>query len=208
VTVSVDPAQRLQPRGRRRPRDVGIRVGIVVVAPVAAYGLSRPIIGSDAAALAVAGAIPLLYNMGRAVWRRRIDLLGVFSAVTFGLGCAGSLLIGGSSLPLKLTIAPVTFLVGVVLLIAVLIRRPFPLGRLLRVPPTQHIDSALGALIGGFLMLHALLHLALAMLLSTESYVVASRVIDWGTLGIGYLALRAYVRQFRRDPRDTATARL
>ena len=52
-------------------------------------------------------------------------------------------------------------------------------------------------MIGGFLVLHALLHLALAVSLSTSSYVVASQVVEWGTLAIGALGLSAYLRHLR-----------
>ena len=204
MSAPISPEQTRGTRQRLRPGKVRIRLAVTVVAPAVAYGLVRPTVGSDAAGLAVATAIPLTYNVVLAVWRRRIDLLGVLSAVSLALGCLVSLLVGGSSLPLKLHEAAVTFLIGLVLLVAVLVRRPIPLGRFLRVPPNHHIDSALGALIGGFLMLHALLHLALAVLLSTQAYVVASRVVDWGTLGLGVLALRAYIRRLRPDPSDAS----
>lgn len=42
--------------------------------------------------------------------------------------------------------------------------------------------------------LHALIHIALAVSLSTSSYVVASRVVDWGTIALGVLGLGAYRR--------------
>jgi hypothetical protein len=49
-----------------------------------------------------------------------------------------------------------------VLLVAVLVRRPLPVGRVLKVPhTTRAVDAALGVMVGGFLVLHALLHLAL-----------------------------------------------
>jgi hypothetical protein len=182
-----------------RFRSLGIRLAVAVVAPAVAYGVIRPLVGSDAAALAAAGAIPLTYNVVLVVWRRRIDRLGVLSAVMFALGCLLSALLGGDALPLKLKLASLTFLLGLVLLAAVLVRRPIPLGRLFHVAPSHRVDGTLGALIGGFLMLHALLHLALAVLLSTQAYVVASPIVDWGTLGVGFLALRAYVGRLRRE---------
>jgi hypothetical protein len=185
--------------GRLHPRNLGTRLAVVVVAPAVAYGVIRPIAGSDAAALAAAGAIPLVYNVVLALCRRRIDRLGVLSATSFALACLVSVLVGGSSLPLKLKWASVTFVIGLVLLVAVLSRRPIPLGRLVRVPTSSRSDSVLGALLGGFLMLHALLHLALVILLSTQLYVVASPIIDWGSLALGLLGIRAYVRQLRPE---------
>ena len=174
------------------------RTALIMLAPVLAYAIVRPLVGSDALALGVAGAIPVVYSIVLAAVRRRIDPLALLTAIGFSLACLASVLAGGSSLPLKLHEATITFGIGLVMLVAVVIGRPLPAGRLLRVPSaTRAIDSALGAMIGGFLVLHALLHLALAVSLSTGSYVVASRVVDWGTLAIGALGLSAWLRHLR-----------
>src|SRR6185369_3340364 len=92
----------------------------------------------------------------------------------------------------------VTFVAGLVLLGAVAVRRPVPLGRLLKVPGADpHVDTTLGVLVGAFLVLHALLHLALALLLPTFTYVVAGRLINWGTIALGAAALYGYLRRAR-----------
>jgi hypothetical protein len=182
------------PRNRATLR----RIALVMLAPVVAYGLVRPLVGSDALALGVAGAIPVVYSIELAAVSRRIDPLALLTAIGFSRVCVASVLAGGSSLPLKLHEAAITFGIGLVMLVAVVIGRPLPAGRVLRLPSaTRAIDSALGAMIGGFLVLHALLHLALAVSLSTSSYVVASRVVDWGTLAIGALGLSACLRRLR-----------
>lgn len=62
---------------------------------------------------------------------------------------------------------------------------------------TKQIDSALDAMIGAFLVRHALLHLMLAVSLSTSSYLVVSRVVNWGTIALGVLGLSASVRHLR-----------
>ena len=184
--------------GLSRNRAALRRTALIMLAPVLAYAVVRPLVGSDALALGIAGAIPVVYSIVLAAVRRRIDPLALLTAIGFSLACLASVLAGGSSLPLKLHEAAITFGIGLVMLVAVVIGRPLPAGRLLRVPSaTRAIDSALGAMIGGFLVLHALLHLALAVSLSTGSYVVASRVVDWGTLAIGALGLSAYLRHLR-----------
>ena len=184
--------------GLSRDRAALRRAALIMLAPVLAYAIVRPLVGSDALALGIAGAIPVVYSIVLAAVRRRIDPLALLTAIGFSLACLASVLAGGSALPLKLHEAAVTFGIGLVMLVAVVIGRPLPAGRLLRVPSaTRAIDSALGAIIGGFLVLHALLHLALAVSLSTGSYVVASRVVDWGTLAIGALGLSAYLRHLR-----------
>ena len=182
------------PRNRATLR----RIALVMLAPVVAYGLVRPLVGSDALALGIAGAIPVVYSIVLAAVGRRIDPLAILTAIGFSLVCVASVLAGGSSLLLKLHEAAITFGIGLVMHVAVVIGQPLPAGRVLRLPSaTKAIDSALGAMIGGFLVLHALLHLALAVSLSTSSYVVASRVVDWGTLAIGALGLSAYLRRLR-----------
>lgn len=164
-----------------------------MVSPVVAYALVRPIVSSDALGLAIAAAIPLLYGIVLALVRRRVDPFAGLVAVGFSLACLISVLAGGSSLPLKLHEAFIAFGIGLVLLFASLLRRPLPTARLLRVAqPDRQFDGALGAMIGGFLVLHALLHLALAVSLSTSSYLVAGRAIDWGTIALGVIGLAAF----------------
>lgn len=170
-----------------------------VLAPGLIYPLIRSSVTSDSAALAIAGAIPVVFMLVILLWQRRVDFVAVFAAVGFCIGCLASVLLGGNSLPLKLHDAVVTFSVGMVLLCAVLIRRPLPLGRLLRVPDsTQRLDTSLGTMIGGFLVLHALLRLTLALSLPTSTFVITSRVVGWGTIVIGVVCLRAYLRHAYR----------
>jgi hypothetical protein len=177
------------------------RVAVFAV-PAALYFAMRPFTDSDAVALAIAGALPLAYQMIVVLVGRRVDAWATVSGVGFVLACVVSALAGGSSLPLKLHEAGITFALGLVLLVAALIRRPIPLGRLLKAPTN---DSALGALIGAFLVLHALLHLALAITLSTSTYVVAGRLINWGTLAIGAVLLWTYLRRLRAAAAGTAS---
>lgn len=167
---------------------------------VVVYFAVRPAVGSDAAALAVAGAGPAAYAIAAVVIRRRVDLVAVLTAASFAVGCVASLLAGGSSLPLKLHEAAVTFVLGIVLLVAVLARRPLPVSRALKVAHAERTtDATLSVIVGSFLILHALLHLALALILSTGAYLTLGRVVSWATLGIGALCLWAYLRRLRRD---------
>jgi hypothetical protein len=167
-----------------------------VVAPALVYLLIRPSVSSDSAGLAIAGAIPVIFIVVTLLWQRRVDFLALVAAVGFGMGCLASVLLGGNSLPLKLHDAVVTFSAGMILLCAVLIRRPIPLGRLLRVPDaTKQLDASLGAMIGGFLVLHALLRLTLALTLPTSTFVVTSRAVGWGTIAVGAFCLRPYLRR-------------
>lgn len=177
------------------------RVAVFAI-PAALYFAVRPFTDSDAVALAIAGAVALAYQMIVVLVRRRIDGWAVVSGIGFVLACVVSAIAGGSSLPLKLHEAGITFVLGLVLLVAALIGRPIPLERLLKAPTR---DAALGALIGAFLVLHALLHLALAIVLPTSTYVVAGRLINWGTLAIGAAVLSIYLRRLRTTAAGAAS---
>jgi hypothetical protein len=119
---------RSRPAGTgRRHRGEGLLRALAVPAVSAvAYFAVRPAVGSDAAGLAMAGAVPAAYTIAAVLIRHRVDLWAAVTAVGYALGCVASLLAGGSSLPLKLHEAMITFLLGVVLLVAVLARRPLP----------------------------------------------------------------------------------
>ena len=74
-----------------------------------------------------------------------------------------------------------------------------PVSRALKVPHAdRRLDASLSVIIGAFLVLHALLHLALALTLSTDTYLTAGRAVDWATLGIGVLSLYSYLRGLRQ----------
>jgi intracellular septation protein A len=174
------------------------RAAVVLVAPLVVYLLLRPYVASDAIALVLAGAIPSGYCLGLAVVKHRVDPLALISALGFVAACLVTVLANGNPLPLKLHEAVITFAVGIVLLAGVLIRRPLPVARLLRVVDAPNgLDRNLSLMIGAFLVLHALAHLVLALSLPTSTYLVASRVVNWGSLAIGGVGLSAYLRRFR-----------
>jgi hypothetical protein len=181
---------------------------VVVLLPALIYLVVRPAVGSDAAGLAIAGALPLGYNVVAALRRRRLDLLAALSSAGFAVACLVSLLADGSSLPLELHEAGVTFVLGVVLLAAALLRHPLPLGRFLHVPDADRArDTTLNVMVGGFLAAHAILHVALALTLSTADYVVAGRVVNLATAGLGALALYGYLRRARATSSPTRRPR-
>jgi hypothetical protein len=149
--------QNLTPRARRWPESF-VWFWLSAVLPtltdpwVAPPAVVRPFVGSDTAGLAAAGAAALLYHVVLVAWRHRIDLLGVLAAIGYAMGCILSALAGGSSRPLKLHDPALTFVTGLVQLVAVALRRPLPLARLLRVPATSALDQRLSVMVGTFLV--------------------------------------------------------
>jgi hypothetical protein len=63
----------------------------------------------------------------------------------------------------------------------------------------RRLDATLSAMIGAFLILHALLTLTLALILPTATYLVAGRAVNWAAIGAGALCLYSYLRRARRD---------
>jgi hypothetical protein len=207
MTANVHTSDRPNPTVPDIPfsRKAARRAALLMLIPVVVYALVRPYVSSDTLALGIASAIPILYSLGLAIFRHEFDPIALVSGIGFAVACVVAVLTGGNSLPLKLDEAFITFAVGIVLLVAVVIRRPFPLGRLLRIPDADsRVNSALGAMIGAFLVLHAVLHFVLAVSLSTGSYLVLSRVVNWGTLVVGGLLLSLYVRRLRERARRDA----
>ena len=183
----------------RRQRQQAAQLLLVSAAGPVAYFAVRPFTGSDTAALAVAGAAPAAYSIAFALLRRRMDPWSLLNAAGYALACAVSLLAGGSSLPLKLPETFATFLAGMILLATVLARRPLPAGRLLKVPHAdRRLNATLSAMIGAFLLLHALLTLTLAMTLPTATYLVAGRAVNWAAIAAAGLSLYGYLLRLRR----------
>lgn len=196
----VDDAAVVRQQGMTGHRRAARLVALPALA-VIVYFLVRPSLASDAAGLAIAGAIPVCYTIAAVLIRRRVDLWATLTSVCFAISCIASLLADGSTLPLKLHEAAVTFVLGVVLLCTTLARRPLPVGRVLKVAHADRsLDTALSLIIGSFLVLHALLHLALALTLSTDSYLTVGRVLDWATIGVGVACIYMYLRRLRRHP--------
>jgi hypothetical protein len=83
--------------GRPLLRRRALRAGAVLAVPLVAYFVIRPLVSSDAAALALAGVIPLAYQVVLVLWRRRIDAWALVSGIGFALGCLASLFAGGIS---------------------------------------------------------------------------------------------------------------
>jgi hypothetical protein len=62
----------------------------------------------------------------------------------------------------------------------------------------RRLDATLSAMIGAFLVLHALLTLTLALTLPTATYLVTGRAVNWAVIGAGALCLYTYLRRARR----------
>lgn len=184
--------------------------------PLIVYGLLRPVLPSDAAALAVAGAIPAVRTLGLWLWRRRVDWIGAFAVLGFAFALAVTLFLNGNALLLKVHGSMLTGTVGLVLLVSAILGKPLllpvlqALGRngtngssffdepagMARQKRIMSRISVTTAVIGLALFADMVAHVILALTLSTTAYLGASRLVTLAVLG-GGLALLWLTRRGR-----------
>lgn len=115
-----------QRRQTRLPLTPAHLVTLVVVGalPWLVYVIIRPHLGSDATALTIASAIPVVWAVVHWVRRRRIDLAGLLVVAAYGVAVAMSAVFENAAMPLKLRDAGVLAAVGLVCVGSVVVRRP------------------------------------------------------------------------------------
>jgi hypothetical protein len=174
------------------------------VVPLLVYLLLRPYLPGEAAALAVAMAVPAAFTLALFGWRRRVDAIGVIAVAAFGIALIVVLLSGGNAFVLKLQEAVVTGPVGLLFLGSAAVRRPLLLvaarlasrGR----PPSnafveerrRQASTVLTAIMGATLVVHAAVLTVLALVLSTAEVLAVSRLAGLAILGSGLAVLLGY----------------
>jgi hypothetical protein len=202
------PDHRPEPGAQGRPgrRGPAALASLIVnfVAPLAAYYLIRPHTGSSALALAVSGAIPIVWTLALLAVRRRLDPLGVISVVTFGLGVLVSWASGGNALALELQEPVLTGLLGLACLVSVAINRPLHpviLRWLGRNNPrytdiarrAEHRNSmVITAILGLTLAAHAAALVILAVTQPASTFVALQHPVGLPILGVGLAAIFLY----------------
>jgi hypothetical protein len=220
-TTAILPATVLpakgRPPGRSHRRALGALVSLVVNfgAPVLAYYLIRPQVGSSALALALSGAIPAAYTLAVLVIRRRPDVLALISLASFGIGVLVSWASGGNALALELQEPVLAALIGFACLVSVAISRPLHpvILRLLgRNDPryngiadrAQHGSSMVTTLLIGLTFAsHGAALIVLAVAQPASTFVALQRPVGLSCLGVGLAALFLY--RSRLQARQSAT---
>jgi intracellular septation protein A len=187
-------------------RDAAVRLLVNALAPFALYALLIHFGVSDFMALAAAAAIPAVWTVGLWLWRRRLDWIGLFAVLVLAVELAVAALLGGNTFLLKTRAAVLTGPLGIVLLVSALIGRPLllPLLQWMR-PAAMERSGALArlshdaaahrkiaqatAVLGAVLFVHAAIAITLALTLSSESFLIASKAANWIFVGIAVGAL-------------------
>jgi hypothetical protein len=177
--------------------------------PLVLYALLRPLLASDAYALAIAGAIPAVRTMALWIGRRRIDWIGAYAVLGFAIALAVTVFLAGNAFLLKVHGSLLTGTIGLVLLISVAVRKPLlePLFQAFtrgakgsRILEREAIDSAsrqriaqripiMTTVIGLAFFGDALAHVILALTLPTATFLVLSRLATIVILGGGVASL-------------------
>jgi len=111
---------RRTPSSRERP----IRVLAGLLVPLIAFVVLRQTLGNATKALAITEAIPSLWVLAYAIWRRRIEPVGATAVAGFGIALLVTIASGGSALPLELHRAVFPGAVGLACLVSLVARRP------------------------------------------------------------------------------------
>jgi hypothetical protein len=177
--------------------------------PLILYALLRPLLASDAYALAIAGAIPAVRTVALWIGRRRIDWIGAYAVLGFAIALAVTAFLAGNAFLLKVHGSLLTGTIGLVLLVSVAIRRPLlePLFQAFthgaegqHVLERASIDSAsskriaeripiITTVFGLAFFGDALAHIILALTLPTATFLVLSRLVTIAILGGGVASL-------------------
>ena len=175
-------------------------------APIAVFTLVRSSVDSDTTAFAIGAAVPLLWTLGRFAVSRKVDPIGVFGVVTYGLALLVTWLTGGSPLALELRDAVPTGLLGLACLVSLLVRRPLVhvllrfAGRwnpalAERARRSEGTAGAVTLMVGVLLVVHAGVLCALAFTLPTAAFLGVHQPVGWAILAVGVAGILWYRRR-------------
>jgi hypothetical protein len=187
--------------------------------PVIAFLAFLRTLGNATEALAITEAIPVLWVVAYAVWRRRIEPLGATAIAGFGIALLLTIALGGSSLPLELHRALFPGAVGLACLISLAARRPLleiAKSKLAKERPEatvedrSHLDASdahhglavLTAVIGVTMSADAAAQITLALAVSPATFGVAAHIAAWVIIGVGVAVCVLYLRWTPRRHRD------
>lgn len=185
-----------------------IRLLINLAAPLLVYVLLRPHVHSDITALVAGAAIPAAYTAGVMLLRRRLDAIGAFAVSCFAIGLVVVLITGGSELAFKLREDIWTGPLGLACLISVAAGRPMfsvalriaarrdtQIAERIAAPRTRRISTVTTGVVGVILLVHALVMVALALTVSTTTFLALSRPLSLAIVGGGLAPLVWWIRR-------------
>jgi hypothetical protein len=167
---------------------------INILLPWLLYVVLRPHFTNDTVPLAISTVIPAIKTLVQWGWNRRIDWIGVVSIFILAITFIISFMSGGSSLPIKLIHPALFSIIGLGFLISVLARKPLLLilFRTIGFQNKEHVNNpvmrkkltVMTALFGGVSFIGSVIHIVMAFLLPTSSYLALSNMVSVGTIAV------------------------
>ena len=195
-------------------------VAVNFVLPLVAYHLIRPHTDSSALALALVGAIPVVWTLAVLVIRRKLSALGMVGVALFAVGVLISWISGGSSLALELQDPVIFGLFGIACLVSIAVGHPLhqvilrAMGRS-NSRYTEVADRAAASgtsmvstlIIGLAFVSHAIAVAVLAFTQSTSTFLALQNPVGLPFIGLGLAGLFIYgSRQQARQRAAAATS--
>ena len=195
-------------------------VAVNFVLPLVAYHLIRPHTDSSAVALALVGAIPVVWTLAVLVIRRKLSALGMVGVALFAVGVLISWISGGSSLALELQDPVIFGLFGIACLVSIAVGHPLhqvilrAMGRR-NARYTEVADRAAASgtsmvstlIIGLAFVSHAIAVAVLAFTQSTSTFLALQNPVGLPFIGLGLVGLFIYgSRQQARQRAAAATS--
>ncbi len=175
-----------------------VRLAISGLSPLIVYFVIRPHVANDTEALAIAWFIPVVWTLGSSLWQRRLEVFGLLGIAAYGITLAISIIFGAGALPLKLHHALLGGAVGLVCLISYAMGKPLfvlftrrsmkntaqatQLEAALADPQVVRRISTITLMIGIASLADAALQTALAILLSTGAFLIATTAVHVAAL--------------------------
>jgi hypothetical protein len=202
---------------------LAVLAGLVInfVVPLVGYHLIRPHTDSSATALALVGAIPVVWTLAILAVRRRLSALGAVGVALFAASVLISWVSGGSTLALELQDPVIFGLLGIACLVSVAVGHPLhqvilrAMGRS-NARYTQVADRAAASgtsmvstlIIGLAFLGHAIAVAVLAFTQSTSTFLALQNPVGLPFLGLGVAGLFVYGtrQQARQQARQRAAA--
>ena len=186
--------QQPQQQGKQRYQWVSLAISGIV--PLIMYFAIRSHMANDTEALALAWFVPVAWTLGSSLWLRRLNLFGLVGVAIYGITLGIAIFFNTGPLPLKLHHAVVAGIVGLVCLGSLARGKPlFLVLAQLRMKNSKYAGqfekaianpqfvkkfSTITLVIGIAALTDAVLQAALALLLSTSAFLVATTAIHIG----------------------------
>ena len=218
---AAEPAERGRP-GPPKPSGRAALAGLAsvainFVAPLLAYHLIRPHTGSSAMALALSGAIPVIYTLAILAVRRKLSALGVICVALFAVGVLISWISGGDTLAMELQDPALFGAFGVACLVSIAVGHPLhqvilrAMGRS-NSRYTEVADRAAASgtsmvstlIIGLAFVSHAVAVAVLAFTQSTSTFLALQNPVGLPFIGLGLVGL--FIYGSRQQARQRAAA--